>query len=54
MSVIWSLGASVVTECRKPFDLFLKKLFALDIKFPDIKTKKYMYLIEGRFSIISM
>jgi hypothetical protein len=43
MSVMWSLGGSVVTESRKPFDLFVKKLFALDIKFPDIKTKKYFY-----------
>jgi dynein heavy chain len=40
LSVVWSLGGSVVTESRKPFDLFMKKLFALDIKFPDIKTKK--------------
>jgi dynein heavy chain len=40
LSVVWSLGGSVVTESRKPFDLFIKKLFALDIKFPDIKTKK--------------
>ena len=34
------MGGSVTTESRKPFDLFIKKLFALDIKFPDIKTKK--------------
>ena len=40
MSAIWSLGGSVTTDCRKPFDLHMKKLFALDIKFPDIKTKK--------------
>jgi dynein heavy chain, axonemal len=40
MCSLWSLGGSVTTECRKPFDLFIKKLFALDIKFPDIKTKK--------------
>jgi hypothetical protein len=42
MSLVWSLGGSVTTEFRKPFDLYVKKLFALDIKFPDIKTKKYI------------
>jgi hypothetical protein len=40
MSLVWTLGATVIVEYRKSFDLFIKKLFALDIKFPDIKTKK--------------
>lgn len=29
--MIWSVGASIKTESRKPFDLFLKKLFSGDI-----------------------
>ena len=31
-AVIWSLGASVTTDFRKTFDLFVKKLFSGDIK----------------------
>jgi hypothetical protein len=39
--VVWSIGGAVTTEYRKPFDLYLKKLFCGDIKFPaEIKTKK--------------
>ena len=48
MCTIWSLGASVITESRKPFDLFVKKLFALYIKFPDIKTKKIQVPDRGQ------
>lgn len=29
--MIWSVGASIKTENRKPLDLFLKKLFSGDI-----------------------
>ena len=29
--VVWSLGGAIRTESRKPFDLFLKKLFSGDI-----------------------
>ena len=35
-AVIWSLGASVTTDFRKTFDLFVKKLFNGDIK---VETK---------------
>jgi len=28
---VWSIGGSIKTEFRKPFDLFLKKLFSGDI-----------------------
>jgi hypothetical protein len=39
--LIWSLGGSVTTDSRKQIDLYIKKLFAGDIRFgDDIKTKK--------------
>lgn len=38
---VWSLGGSVNTAGRKPMDLYMKKIFCGDIKFPpEIPTKK--------------
>jgi len=39
-SVVWSLGASVSTEHRKPLDAHLKKIFLGDIQIGEMKKKK--------------
>jgi hypothetical protein len=37
--MVWTIGGSITTENRKPFDLFLKKLFSGDIH-PIMKDDK--------------
>ena len=39
--MMWSIGGSLTTECRKPFDVFVKRLCGGDIQVPaEIKKKK--------------
>ena len=39
-SLVWSLGASINSEFRKPFDIYLKKLINGDIELLHSEEKK--------------
>jgi len=57
-SFIWSVGGSVITQDRKTFDIYIKRLLNKDIAMPEeVKTKKislpdrgllYDYVFETR------
>jgi len=41
-AMTWSVGGSLITESRKQYDIFLKKLISGDV--PDVKIKKKIHL----------
>jgi dynein heavy chain len=45
-SYTWSIGGSLTTESRKPFDIFMKRLFNCDIDLPKEVPRKKISLPE--------